>query len=184
MKESSSSGQRNGRNRNYSNQNRNRNRRHIKQKVPRRAKKKSLINRILEFFGIGKKKAKRKVTKKTPRNRKNSQQNRVNKKKPTRPNKQHKAPEKIPITTGRLYVGNLPYKTTDEDLNELFSECGEVVSAEVVRHRGNNRSKGYAFVEMNTAETAQDAAKKMHEKIYLERKLIVNGAKSASRDDA
>ena len=57
------------------------------------------------------------------------------------------------------------------------------MSAEVVRHRRNNRSKGYAFVEMVNAETAQNAAKKMHERIYLERKLIVNGAKSARRDE-
>ena len=179
MKESSSSGQRKGRNRNYSNQNRNRNRRHVKQKVPRRAKKKSLLNRILEFFGIGKKKKKKPIAKKNARN-KNLQQNRAAKKKPTR---QHKPPESIPITSGRLYVGNLPYKTTDEDLEELFSECGEVMSAEVVRHRRNNRSKGYAFVEMVNAGTAQNAAKKMHERIYLERKLIVNGAKSARRDE-
>merc|ERR1712093_916876 len=60
MKDSSSSGPRKGRSRNYNNKNRkNNNRRHIKQKVPRRAKKKSLIKRILEFFGIGKSKPKK-----------------------------------------------------------------------------------------------------------------------------
>ena len=94
-----------------------------------------------------------------------------------------RTPEKIPITSGRLYVGNLPYKTTDEELKELFNQAGEVISAEVVRHRRNNRSKGYAFVEMANIDLAQKAAAQMHEFSYLERKLIVNGAKSAGRED-
>ena len=72
MKDSSSSGPRKGRSRNYNNKNRNNNRRHVKQKVPRRAKKKSLVKRILEFFGIGKTKPKKKTAKKNPRNRKTS----------------------------------------------------------------------------------------------------------------
>ena len=59
MKDSSSSGPRKGRSRNYNNKNRNNNRRHVKQKVPRRAKKKSLVKRILEFFGVGKTKPKK-----------------------------------------------------------------------------------------------------------------------------
>ena len=160
------------------NKNRNKNRRHVKQKVPRRAKKKSIIQKVLELFGIGK--PKKKPTRKKPTSNKNS---RPQRKKVTRPKREHKAPEKIPITTGRLYVGNLPYKTTDEELKELFNQAGETLSAEVVRHRRNNRSKGYAFVEMADAETAQKAASQMNEYIYLERKLIVNGAKSAGREE-
>ena len=178
MKDSSPSGQRKGRNRNYNNKNRNKNRRHVKQKVPRKAKKKSIIQKVLELFGIGK--PKKKPTRKKPTSNKNS---RPKRKKVTRPKREHKAPEKIPITTGRLYVGNLPYKTTDEELKELFNQAGETLSAEVVRHRRNNRSKGYAFVEMADAETAQKAASQMNEYIYLERKLIVNGAKSAGREE-
>lgn len=178
MKDSSPSGQRKGRNRNYNNKNRNKNRRHVKQKVPRRAKKKSIIQKVLELFGIGK--PKKKPTRKKPTSNKNSRPKRT---KVTRPKREHKAPEKIPITTGRLYVGNLPYKTTDEELKELFNQAGETLSAEVVRHRRNNRSKGYAFVEMADAETAQKAASQMNEYIYLERKLIVNGAKSAGREE-
>ena len=178
MKDSSPSGQRKGRSRNYNNKNRNKNRRHVKQKVPRRAKKKSIIQKVLELFGIGK--PKKKSTRKKPTSNKNS---RPKRKKVTRPKREHKAPEKIPITTGRLYVGNLPYKTTDEELKELFNQAGETLSAEVVRHRRNNRSKGYAFVEMADAETAQKAASQMNQYIYLERKLIVNGAKSAGREE-
>ena len=178
MKDSSPSGQRKGRSRNYNNKNRNKNRRHVKQKVPRRAKKKSIIQKVLELFGIGN--PKKKSTRKKLTSNKNS---RPKRKKVTRPKREHKAPEKIPITTGRLYVGNLPYKTTDEELKELFNQAGETLSAEVVRHRRNNRSKGYAFVEMADAETAQKAASQMNEYIYLERKLIVNGAKSAGREE-
>ena len=69
-------------------------------------------------------------------------------KKPIRSNKTQEL-RKNSITSGRLYVGNLPYKTTDEELKELFNQAGEVISAEVVRHRRSNRSKGYAFVEAN-----------------------------------
>ena len=65
----------------------------------------------------------------------------------------------------------------------MFNQAGEVISAEVVRHRRNNRSKGYAFVEMANVEIAQKAATQMHEYSYLERRLIVNGAKSAGRED-
>jgi RNA recognition motif-containing protein len=183
MKDSSSSGPRKGRSRNYNNKNRNNNRRHIKQKVPRRAKKKSILKRILELFGIGKTKPKKKPSKKNPRNRKTPQNSRNSRKKPIRANKSQRTPEKTPVTSGRLYVGNLPYKTTDEELKELFNQAGEVISAEVVRHRRNNRSKGYAFVEMANVEIAQKAATQMHEYSYLERRLIVNGAKSAGRED-
>src|SRR5690606_1984754 len=48
----------------------------------------------------------------------------------------------------RLYVGNLPYKTTDEDLNELFSRAGAVDNVRVMRDQATGRARGFAFVEM------------------------------------
>ena len=57
----------------------------------------------------------------------------------------------------RLYVGNLAYGVTEDTLSELFATAGEVVSAEVIRDRYSNRSKGFGFVEMATEEQAEEA---------------------------
>lgn len=51
--------------------------------------------------------------------------------------------------TVRIYVGNLPFKSTDEEVKALFSQFGEVESADIIRYRESKRSKGYAFVVMN-----------------------------------
>ena len=52
----------------------------------------------------------------------------------------------------KLYVGNLSYDVTENDLNELFASKGEVVSVKVISDHHSNRSKGFAFVEMSTKE--------------------------------
>ncbi len=52
----------------------------------------------------------------------------------------------------RLYVGNLPYKTTDEELNTLFSQAGPVDNVRVMRDMATGRARGFAFVEMGTEE--------------------------------
>ena len=57
----------------------------------------------------------------------------------------------------KLYVGNLPFSTRDEALQELFSQAGSVVSASVITDRGSGRSKGFAFVEMSNPEEAEKA---------------------------
>jgi cold-inducible RNA-binding protein len=57
----------------------------------------------------------------------------------------------------KLYVGNLPFSARDESLQELFSQAGNVVSANVITDRGSGRSKGFAFVEMSTPEEAEKA---------------------------
>jgi RNA recognition motif-containing protein len=57
----------------------------------------------------------------------------------------------------KLFVGNLPYTTTNEELGEFFAQFGEVLSAAVIMDRTTGRSKGYGFVEM-TDDTAADAA--------------------------
>lgn len=56
--------------------------------------------------------------------------------------------------SNKLYVGNLPYSATDQTLTDTFSECGNVHSAKVIIDRDSGRSKGFAFVEMSTAEEA------------------------------
>jgi len=57
----------------------------------------------------------------------------------------------------KLYIGSLSYDTTDDGLRELFSTVGTVLSAEVIRDRYTGRSKGFGFVEMETAEEAEKA---------------------------
>ena len=82
------------------------------------------------------------------------------------------------VTSGRLYVGNLSYDVTESDLLELFGGIGQVRSAEVVCHRQNQRSKGFAFVEMLTIDEARRAVAELHDKEYMGRKMLVTGART------
>ena len=66
---------------------------------------------------------------------------------------------------------------------ELFEKFGDIRSAEVVRHRGSARSKGFAFVEMNNIDAAKKAAAELHDFEYMGRKIIVNGAKSRGKTE-
>jgi len=93
-------------------------------------------------------------------------------------------PESVEVTTPRLYVGNLSFEATESDLFELFNGVGQVQNAEVVSYKHNQRSKGFAFVQMQTVEEAKRAVSELHDKEFLGRKLVVSGAKSEhhSRD--
>ena len=88
------------------------------------------------------------------------------------------------MTTPRLYVGNLSFEATESDLFELFNGVGQVQNAEVVTYKHNQRSKGFAFVQMNTVEEAQRAVAELHDKEFLGRKLLVSGAKSSEHHSA
>lgn len=88
----------------------------------------------------------------------------------------------VPISSSRLYVGNLPYKTGHKDLMDIFSQYGTVVSAEVIFDRGSNRSKGFGFVEMEGIDQARVAAEKLHNRDFEGRKLIVSGAKAEGKE--
>jgi len=90
-------------------------------------------------------------------------------------------PESVEVTSPRLYVGNLSFEATESDLFELFNGVGQVQNAEVVTYKHNQRSKGFAFVQMNTVEEAQRAVTELHDKEFLGRKLLVSGAKSTDR---
>jgi RNA recognition motif-containing protein len=57
----------------------------------------------------------------------------------------------------KLYVGNLPYSSTEEELIQLFGQYGSVEHARIIRERDSNRSKGFAFVEMEDPDAAQKA---------------------------
>ena len=77
----------------------------------------------------------------------------------------------------RLYVGNLAYATTDEQLKGFFEEAGEVKSAEVVIDRATGRSKGFGFVEMATEEGAQNAMNSLNGKNLDQRPIRIDFAK-------
>src|SRR4051812_3810882 len=88
-------------------------------------------------------------------------------------------PEPVEVSSPRLYVGNLSFDATESDLFELFNGVGHVQNAEVVSYRHNQRSKGFAFVQMQTVEEAKRAVETLHDKEFLGRKLVVSGAKSS-----
>ncbi len=77
----------------------------------------------------------------------------------------------------KLFVGNLPFKATEEDVRNLFAEFGEIVDLKLITDRMSGRSKGIAFVEFSTAEQAQAAIEGLHEHDLLGRNIVVNVAK-------
>jgi cold-inducible RNA-binding protein len=77
----------------------------------------------------------------------------------------------------KLYVGNLAFQTTSQELQELFAQAGTVESASVVEDRDTGRSRGFAFVEMSTKEEAASAIEQFNGKEVGGRALKVNEAK-------
>ena len=77
----------------------------------------------------------------------------------------------------KLYVGNLAFQTTSQDLQELFAQAGTVESASVIEDRDTGQSKGFAFVEMSTDEEAAAAIEQFNGKEVAGRALKVNEAK-------
>jgi RNA recognition motif-containing protein len=128
--------------------------------------KKTLWQRVAAFFG-------------------NSQPN----KRPTAPSRNGsqqqprptRKPESVEVTSPRLYVGNLSFDATESDLFELFNGVGHVQNAEIVSYRHNQRSKGFAFVQMQTIDEAKRAVAELHDKEFLGRKLVVSGAKTSEQ---
>jgi cold-inducible RNA-binding protein len=77
----------------------------------------------------------------------------------------------------KLYVGNLPYETTESDLQALFAATGEVSTINLVRDRATGQPRGFAFVEMSDAEGARRAITELDQHQYGGRNLTVNEAK-------
>jgi RNA recognition motif-containing protein len=77
----------------------------------------------------------------------------------------------------KLYVGNLAFQTTSQDLQELFGQAGTVESAQIIEDRDTGRSKGFAFVEMSTEDEAASAIDQFNGKELGGRMLKVNEAK-------
>lgn len=77
----------------------------------------------------------------------------------------------------KLYVGNLPYSTTENELKETFSPYGEVTSVTVVQDRVTGRSRGFGFVEMADESTGNAAIAALNGKDFEGRNLVVNEAR-------
>ena len=76
----------------------------------------------------------------------------------------------------KIYVGNLPWRTTDQQLNDLFSAHGDVLSVRIISDRDTGRSRGFAFVTMTTADGAQSAISALNGSLLEGRTLVVNEA--------
>jgi RNA recognition motif-containing protein len=77
----------------------------------------------------------------------------------------------------KLYVGNLPFGASEEDLRKLFSEAGAVQSVKIVTDSYSGRSRGFGFVEMTSQEEAEKAISVVNGKTLMDRTLIVSEAK-------
>lgn len=77
----------------------------------------------------------------------------------------------------KLYVGNLPYSTTDQALGDMFSAYGNVLSAKIIVDKMSGRSKGFGFVELEDDNLAQTAITEMNGKMIENRALVVSVAR-------
>lgn len=77
----------------------------------------------------------------------------------------------------KLYVGGLPYSTTEDELRDAFAQCGSVASASIIMDRMSGRSKGFGFVEMSSDDDAQKAIDMWNGKEFGGRTLTVNEAR-------
>jgi len=77
----------------------------------------------------------------------------------------------------KLYVGNLSYTSSEDDLKDLFAQAGTVKSVAIIKDRDTGRSKGFGFVEMETGEEAQKAITMFHNYQFQQRTLTVNIAR-------
>lgn len=77
----------------------------------------------------------------------------------------------------RLYVGNVSFKASEEDLRELFTKAGEVASTKLIKDAATGRSKGFGFVEMNSDADAKKAIEMFNGSSFMQRNIVVNEAK-------
>ena len=77
----------------------------------------------------------------------------------------------------KIYIGNMPFSITDTDLNAMFAKHGNVTSVNIITDKFSNRPRGFAFVEMDTDESAQKAIAALNGTQLEGRALVVNTAK-------
>lgn len=136
-------------------------------------KKQSFLQKILSFLGLG---GDSKAKTQSSESSGSSKQRSGGQEQARRDN--NRSDDKVEVTSERLYVGNLDYKTTGPDLEKHFSQIGTVKSAEIVINRRTQQSKGFAFVEMSSIDEARKAVSSYHNQDFMGRRMLVNGAKS------
>ncbi len=77
----------------------------------------------------------------------------------------------------KLFVGNISWDASDDDLKQLFAEFGEVEEAIIIKDKFSGRSKGFGFVTFVNEEDADKAIEALHEKDFMGRNIVVNEAK-------
>ena len=85
--------------------------------------------------------------------------------------------------SNKLFVGNLSFNTTENDLQDAFAEAGKVDSSQVIIDRATNRSRGFGFVEMASDDAAEAAIKKLNGRDIKGRPIRVNEAQARSGND-
>lgn len=76
-----------------------------------------------------------------------------------------------------IYVANIPFKASEDELRELFEQHGEVSSVKIILDRETNRSRGFGFIEMADSEAAKQAINELNEYSFLGKELVVNEAR-------
>lgn len=77
----------------------------------------------------------------------------------------------------KLFVGNLSYQATEEDLRELFQQAGTVESVRIITDQFTGRPRGFGFVEMSTKEEGERAIEQLNGRLFRDRNLVVNEAR-------
>lgn len=151
------------------------------------APKPSLLQRILGFFGIGRKKkdasgdSHGNQKKNRPQQKVRIAKGRSNQSgnpaaRSEHKNNRRKTTSVPPTNSSRLYVGNLSYEATEAELEDLFKGFGNVRSVEIIYNPRTYKSKGYAFVEMAVLDDARRATEVLHGQPFMGRELIVSTA--------
>ena len=97
--------------------------------------------------------------------------------------RERRVPENVVVESNRLYLGNLSYDASENDIEELFKGIGNVRRVEIVYNRQTHRSKGYGFIDMMNKDEAKRAVEVLHDQFFMGRRLVVNGAKSQGPAD-
>ncbi len=146
-------------------------------------KEASLLSKIIGFF-TGKKaeneRPARTERERRPRSSENGSSERAPRERSSRSERPTgmRTPEVVEVTSSRLYVGNLSFDAAESDLFELFNGVGSVQNVEIVVNRHTMRSKGFAFIQMQSIDEAKRAVSELHDKEFMGRKLVVSGAKA------
>jgi len=92
-------------------------------------------------------------------------------------------PERSEVASARIYLGNLSYEASEEDLKDLFKGIGTVRNVEIVYNRRTHKSKGYGFVDMLNVDEAKRSVEVLHDQFFMGRKLVVSGAKTKDHEE-